>query len=80
MKKKSAAEFCFTHFEEFRYLMKHAFVCLIYLLKLITECGESEGIKSPKSMQIYTGYLNLFRGSDSLPKYGQKTLDVRRST
>ena len=34
--------------------------------KLIAKCGENEVIKSPKPMQIKTGYQNLLVGSDFL--------------
>ena len=38
------------------------FGCLIKLLKLIVKCGENEGKKLPKSVQIKTGYQILHQG------------------
>ena len=58
-------EHCFDC-KVFEYLMEHCFECLIKLLKLIIKCGENEGVKSPKFMQIMAGYQNLLHGSDFL--------------
>ena len=66
LKNEAQPSFFLTHFEVFGYLMKHCFECLIKLLKLIVKCGENKGIKSPKSMQIKTGYQKLIHGSDVL--------------
>ena len=46
--------------------MKHSLECLIKLLNLIVKCGESEGVKLSKSVQIKTSYPNLLYGNDFL--------------
>ena len=63
VEKRGAAEYFITHFEVCGYLMKHSFECLITLFKLILKCFENEGIKSTKSMEIITRYLNLDNGT-----------------
>ena len=67
LKKRGVAEakFFLTNFEMFRYLMKHSFICLMYLLKaLILREVQSKG--SLNFMIIRITYLNLLHGIDFL--------------
>ena len=48
LKKRGAAEFFFSDFEEFGYLMKHSFEVLIWLLKPFIILGEIQ----PKACKI----------------------------
>ena len=64
VQKRGAAEFFFTDFEVFGYLMKHSFEFFLWLLKPFIILGEIQSKSSQNFMLIKIRYPNHRHGSD----------------